>query len=325
MSSHAPPNGTQSRAAVIGAGTMGHAIAQVFAQGGFEVWLIDVRLDILEHALAQIRANLSLLEEQRMLSAEGSGSVLSRIKVSMNPKKAVENAEFVTEAVSENLAVKKQVFKMLDEFTPRGTILASNTSGLSITSIAAATKRPERVIGTNWWNPAHIIPLVEIMKGRKTSMETVAKTKSVLTNIGKKPITVLKPIQGFIGNRLQMALFREALNLLEKGVATVEDIDSAVSYGPGFRYPALGPFQVSDYGGLDVFYHLSQELFRDLDHSRKPSLELKRLIAKNQVGIKSGKGFYDYKGFSQVELARDRDRRLLGIVKALRLNEQGEV
>jgi 3-hydroxybutyryl-CoA dehydrogenase len=174
------------------------------------------------------------------------------------------------------------------------------------------------VIGANWWNPAHIIPLVETMRGRKTSGGTVTKTKSILSSIDKKPITALKPIPGFIGNRLQMALFREALNLLERGVASMEDINTAVSYGLGFRYPVFGPFKVSDYGGLDVFYHLSQELFEDLDHSRKPSSTLKRLVAKNQVGVKTGRGFYDYKGLSEVELANERDRRLLGVSKALR-------
>jgi len=315
------PEKPRLKAAVIGAGTMGHGIAQTFAQGGFEVLLTDVREDILERALAQIRANLSLFEGQHMLDAEESEAVLSRIKVTTNPKEGIENCEFVTEAVAENIAIKKRVFRMLDDLTSKSAILASNTSGLSITSIATGTKRPERVIGTNWWNPAHIIPLVEIMRGRKTSKETVTKTVSVLRSIGKKPIVVLKPIPGFIGNRLQMALFREALNLLERGIASIEDIDTAVSYGPGFRYPVLGPFRVSDYGGLDVFYHLSQELFEDLSHSRKPSPALKLLVANNQVGIKSGKGFYDYKGLSKVELAKERDRRLLGVLKALQFRE----
>jgi len=321
LGAYVMPNKSRLRAAVIGAGTMGPGIAQTFAQEGYEVLLTDVRADILERALAQIRANLSLFEGQRMLSAEQSKKVLSRIRVTTNPKEGIGNCEFVTEAVTENLAVKKKIFKMLGELTSEGTILASNTSGLSVTTIAAGVKRPERVIGTNWWNPAHIIPLVEIMRGRKTSEETVTKTKSVLSSIGKKPIVVLKPILGFVGNRLQMALFREALNLLERGIASIEDIDTAVSYGPGFRYAVLGPFRVSDYGGLDVFFHLSQELFEDLDHSRKPSPTLKRLVAKNQVVIKSGKGFFTYMGLNEAELAKERDKKLLAVVRALQLKE----
>jgi len=321
MNPHATPDDPRLRAAVIGAGTMGPGIAQAFAQGGFEVWLVDVQEGILQRALAQIKTNLSLFEDQRMISSWEKESILSRIKVSTDPTEGIRDAEFVTEAVSESLAVKRKVFKTLDKLTPATAILASNTSGLSITSIATVTKRPERVIGANWWNPAHIIPLVEIMRGRKTSEETVMKTKSILLSIGKKPITVLKPILGFIGNRLQMALFREALNILERGVASVEDIDTAVSYGPGFRYPVLGPFRVSDYGGLDVFYHLSQELFKDLDHSRNPSPALKRLVAKNQVGIKTGKGFFDYNGLNEVELVKERDRGLLSVVRAVQLKE----
>jgi 3-hydroxybutyryl-CoA dehydrogenase len=311
------PSKMHMRTAVIGAGTMGHGIAQAFAQSGCEVWLVDLRADILQHALAQIRANLSLFEEQGMGSPGDSKRILSRIKVTTDPKEALENSEFVTEAVSENVVVKKQVFKVLDNLTLANAVLASNTSGLSISNIATATKRPERVIGTNWWNPAHIIPLVEIMLGEKTSRETLDQTKAVLASIGKKPITILKPIQGFIGNRLQMALFREALNLLERGVASVEDIDTAVSFGPGFRYPVLGPFKVSDHGGLDVFYHLSEELFEDLDSSNKPMSALKRLIENNQLGIKSGSGFYNYKGLKEADLLKDRDRKLLRIHRAI--------
>lgn len=305
------------KTAVIGAGTMGHGIAQAFAQGGCEVWLVDLRADILEHALLKIQANLSLFEEQGILTAAESKIVLSRINVTLNPQEALRNAEFITEAVAEDMVVKKRVFKMLDELTAKDAILASNTSGLSVSEIATATQRPGRVIGTNWWNPAHIIPLVEIMRGENTAGETLERTKEVLTRIGKKPITILKPIQGFVGNRLQIALFREALNLLERGIASVEDIDTAVSFGPGFRYPVLGPFKVSDFGGLDVFYHLCEELFDDLDESKGPPIGIKRLVEKSRVGIKSGGGFYDYGGLQEVEMMKDRDRKLLRIHRAV--------
>ena len=141
------------------------------------------------------------------------------------------------------MIVKKRVFKMLDEQTPKDAILASNTSGLNVSEIAAATRTPTRVVGTNWWNPPHIIPLVEIMGGENTTQETLERTRRVLKSIRKKPITILKPIQGFVGNRLQMALFREALNLLEKGIASIEDIDAAVSFGPGLQISRSWPIQ----------------------------------------------------------------------------------
>ncbi len=310
------------KTAVIGAGTMGHGIAQAFAQGGWEVWLVDLRPDILQHALIQLKADLRLFQEQGLLTVAESEVVLSRIKVTVNPEEAVRDADFVTEAVSEDMAVKKRVFKMLDEQTSRDAILASNTSGLNISEIAAATRTPMRVVGTNWWNPPQIIPLVEIMRGENTTEETLERTRAVLKSIGKKPITILKPIQGFVGNRLQMALFREAMSLLEKGIASIEDIDTAVSFGPGFRYPVLGPFRVSDFGGLDVFHHLSEELFNDLDRSSAPPSIMKRLVENGRIGVKSGRGFYDYTGSQEGELIKDRDRRLLEIHKAVLQGEK---
>lgn len=317
MSPHNISERTNMKTAVIGAGTMGHGIAQAFAQGGWDVWLVDLRADILQHALFQLRANLCLFQEQGILTAGESEVILSRINVTVNPEEAVRDAEFVTEAVSEDMIIKKGVFKMLDEQTPKDAVLASNTSGLNVSEIAAATRTSRRVIGTNWWNPPHIIPLVEIMRGENTTEETLERTRKVLKSIGKKPITILKPIQGFVGNRLQMALFREALSLLEKGIASVEDIDTAVSFGPGFRYPVLGPFRVSDFGGLDVFHHLCEELFNDLDRSIGAPSRMKRLVENDRIGIKSGSGFYDYSGSQESELIKDRDRRLLQIHKAV--------
>ncbi len=304
------------KVAVVGAGTMGHGIAQVFAQAGCTVKLIDINERVLEEAMVKIRANLEFFVENHLITPEESARVLSRIQTSVNLESAVRDVEYVTEAVPEEMDLKQQIFRKLDSNTPDQAILASNTSGLSITEIANATEKPERVIGTNWWNPPHIIPLVEMMKGEKTTDETVQRTKEVLTKIGKKPILILKPVPGFVGNRLQIALFREALNLLESGVASAEDIDTAVSYGPGFRYPVLGPFQVADFGGLDVFYHLSGDLYKDLDCSKKPQEVLTRLIEEGKLGFKSGEGFYTYKDKDPNEVLKNRDRRLLRILRA---------
>lgn len=303
------------RVAVVGAGTMGHGIAQVFAQAGCIVKLIDINEQVLKEALVKIKANLEFFVENNLLTPKESAETVSRIETSTDLESAVKDVEYVTEAVPEKMSLKQQIFEKMDNNTPSHTILASNTSGLSITEIANATRNPDRIIGTNWWNPPHIIPLVEMMKGEKTTDETVQRTKEVLTKIGKKPILILKPIAGFVGNRLQIALFREALNLLEKGVASAEDIDTAMSYGPGFRYPVLGPFKVADFGGLDVFYHLSGDLFRDLDCSKKPQEVLARLIEEGKLGFKSGEGFYTYKDKDPNEVLKGRDRRLLGILR----------
>lgn len=301
---------------VIGAGTMGHGIAQVFAQAGYEVKLVDVSEEALRLASTRMKANLDLFVEAGLIGLEESRIVLSRIELTSDFEN-LGDFEFATESVTEDLNVKQQIFRKLDALGPKNAILASNTSGLSITEIASVTKRPERVIGTNWWNPPHIIPLVEVMRGEKTHDDAVQRTKEVLGRVGKRPILVLKPIRGFIGNRLQIALLREALYLLENGVASAEDIDTAVSYGPGFRYPVLGPFKTADFGGLDVFCHLSGDLFKELDSSAEPQKVLARLVEAQKLGVKSGEGFYKYSSREMSEMLKQRDRKLLRILKSV--------
>jgi 3-hydroxybutyryl-CoA dehydrogenase len=304
------------KVAVIGAGTMGHGIAQVFAQAGHDVQLIDEVKTALDDGLAKIRENLDFLGKLGIVAPLESERILLRIHPSLELEGALSDVEFVTEAVCEDLKLKKEIFRKLDAVAPTNAILASNTSGLSITEIASATREPTRVIGTNWWNPPQIIPLVEMSKGDLTSDETIRRTSEILTGVGKKPILVLKPLRGFVGNRLQIALFREALNLLEKGVASVEDIDAAVTNGLGFRYAVLGPFRVADYGGLDVFYHLSRELYNDLDCPTEPQDALARLVREGKLGVKSGKGFYSYERKNTREALAERDRKLLKILNA---------
>jgi 3-hydroxybutyryl-CoA dehydrogenase len=304
------------KTAVIGAGTMGHGIAHVFAQAGYDVNLVDISEEALKRALNNIRGNLAFFVERGILTSSESIDIFSRINVSMDLEGSVRDVEFVTEAIPEEMELKQKVFSRLDASTPDHAILASNTSGLSIKEIAMFTEKPERVIGTNWWNPPHIIPLVEMMKGEMTSDKTVQRTREILSRIGKKPVLILKPIQGFVGNRLQIALFREALSLLEKGVASAEDIDTAASFGPGFRYPILGPFKTADFGGLDIFYHLTKDLYKDLDSSKKTHRVIDRLVEDGKLGFKTGEGFYNYKEKDPEELIRERDRKLLEILRA---------
>lgn len=304
-----------SIAAVIGAGTMGHGIAQVFAQHGWAVTLVDKDERILKMAMSRIALNLRTLVEYGVIESDAIDGVLSRITATVHLGRAVKKAEYVTEAVTEDIDLKKQIFRLLDENTAEETVLASNTSGLGIDMIASSTSRPERVIGTNWWNPPHITPLVEIMVGRETSRETIERTRNVLEEVGKKPITLLNAIPGFIGNRLQIALLREALSLVDKGFVSVEDIDRAVKYGPGFRWAAYGPLEVADFGGLDVFRTLAQDLYPSLEASTEVKGMLDELPTKGHTGIKSGRGFHDYRNRNIPSLLNERDRKLISILR----------
>jgi 3-hydroxyacyl-CoA dehydrogenase len=294
---------------------MGHGIAQVFAQHEWAVSLVDNDERILKEAQSKIALNLRTLAECRVIKQDAIDVVLSRITTTADLERAVKNAEYVTEAVPEDMGLKKQIFRLLDENTPEEAILASNTSGLDIDLIASSTSNPGRVIGTNWWNPPHIVPLVEIMVGRQTSHETIERTKDVLEKVGKKPITLLNAIPGFVGNRLQIALLREALSLVNKGSVSIEDLDRAVKYGLGFRWAAYGPLEIVDFGGLGVFRTLAQDLYPSLDSSTEVKGALDELVRQGHRGIQSGKGFYDYSNRNVASLLSERDRKLISILR----------
>ena len=211
--------------------------------------------------------------------------------------------------------VKKEVFKKLDQFAPSHAILASNTSGLSITEIGAVTHKPEKTIITHGGNPPHIIPVVEIVRGEKTPDETAELTYRLMLKLGKKPVRLLKEVPGFLFNRLQLALYREALYCLETGVATAEDIDNVVKAGYGFRLANLGPLETSDFGGLDTFYRLAQNLFPDLSAAQSAPAVLEKLVQAGKLGVKTGEGFYSYPPAVAKRKIKQRDQRLLRQLK----------
>ena len=239
--------------AVIGAGIMGHGFAQVFAQKGFPVFLYDIDKEILKRASLRIAANLDTFIKHGIIRQKEKKAALEKIATTTDLREAVGKADFVLEAIPEIMDLKKEAFTKLDQLAPPHAILASNTSGLSITEIGAVTRRPEKTIITHGGNPPHIIPVIEIVRGEKTSDETAELTYRLMLKLGKKPVRLLKEVPGFLFNRLQFALYREALHCLEEGVATAEDIDLVVKAGYGFRLPVLGPLETSDFGGLDTF------------------------------------------------------------------------
>jgi 3-hydroxyacyl-CoA dehydrogenase len=305
------------KVAVIGSGIMGHGIGQAFALGGYEVRLNDISDDLLNEAFRQIQRNLDTFIEFGITTSDQAREALFRIKTNTDLKKTVEDSDFVVEALPEMMDLKKRVLGKLDEYAPPHAIIASNTSGLSLTEMAAEIKRQDQAVIAHWWNPPHIIPVVEIVKGRFTSDETVNRTYELLAAIGKKPVKIWKEVPGFLGNRLQFALYREALACLRDGVASAEDIDLAVKGTFGFRLPTIGPLETSDFGGLDTFLNICRYLFKEIDRSTEPPEILKEKVAQKKLGIKTGEGFYAYPGEKGQEKIKERDRQFLQRLKCL--------
>ena len=235
--------------ACVGAGLIGHGWATLFSSKGYEVTLQDLREEALKHALSQIRQKLEFLAEKKLLRGESCEDCLGRIRATTDLAEAVGDADYVQESVYESYEVKKELFKSMDAAAPPQTILASSSSTLKMTVIQKATERPGRCIVAHPWNPPYLMPLVEIIPGRKTSPETVKATKEFMTKLGKVAVVQKKEVSGTIGNRLAAALWREAIDLVHKGVAELEDVDKAVSAGPGIRWAILGPHVGYHLGG----------------------------------------------------------------------------
>lgn len=308
--------------AVLGAGTMGHSLAQVFAQGGCNVWLNDLQDGILQKAKKMIASNLKTLVDLGMLEANQPAVILDRIQTTTKIETAGKQAQFVIEAIIEDVAAKKKMFSALDRVCPPEAILASNTSYLDIFRFVE-TKRPDKVLITHWFAPPHLVPLVEVVRGPHTSEESIDAVKAFLTRLGKKPIVITKFLPGFIANRLQGALRIESHFLLDNGYATPEDIDVASKASFGLRIPILGLMKREDFAGLDtVQRNLNNQMYNPPE-ARGSSKTLDRLIEKGKLGVKTGSGFYDYNGKTAEELMRERDIKLIKLREFLR--ELGEL
>ncbi|MBU3180203.1 3-hydroxyacyl-CoA dehydrogenase family protein [Clostridium psychrophilum] len=280
--------------AVLGTGTMGHGIALLCAKAGLNVVMYGRSDASLDRGFNSIKNALSMLETQGKLEDKSYEEILSKIKGVKTIEEAAENADFIIESLAEDLELKQNIFQSLDEICLPEVILVSNTSGLSPTDLAKNTKHKERVIVAHFWNPPHLIPLVEVVPGEKTSQDTIAITLEWVEFIGKKAVRMEKECLGFIGNRLQLALLREALYIVEKGWAKPEEVDKAMEFGHGRRLPVTGPLCSADLGGLDIFNNISSYLFKDLCNYTEPSKLLMDKVKQGEIGSKSGKGFYNW-------------------------------
>jgi 3-hydroxybutyryl-CoA dehydrogenase len=272
---------------------VGHGLGLHFARAGYQVSLYSRTQQTLDKAVENVRANLPALLQGQASVEDEIEKIISRIETTRNVDEAVAKASIIIESVAENLKVKQDLFKELDQMCPRDVILATNTSVISITAIASEAQNRDRIIGTHFWFPPYLIPLVEVVKGKDTSDETMEITYQFMKEAGKHPIKCLKDVPGFVANRLQHALWREAISIVEKGIADAATVDDAIKQSFGIRIPVLGPIENADMAGLDLVLAIHNNVLQDLEASPNPSPLLKDQVTKGELGFKSGKGLYD--------------------------------
>ena len=306
----------KKKVAVLGAGVMGTGIAQAFAMKGHEVMIIFVYDDKLRAKPMEVmESNLKVLVENDVLKSSQIPEILGKVKLTESLEEACEFADIIFECIVEKLEVKQDYFAKMDALCDKKTILCSNTSAISITEIAEKSVNKERIVGTHFWNPAYLIPLVEVIKTKYVSDEAVNETYNILEEAGKSPVVVQKDVPGFLANRLQHALFREAISIVENGIASPEDVDKAIKTGFGMRLGVRAPFEVIDAGGIDLTYNIHKYLFPHIENSTEPSKMLKKLLDEGKNGFRTGEGFMKW---SQEDIAASQKNLIEGLIKVAR-------
>ena len=305
--------------AVVGAGLMGHGIAQVLSLRPGVVWLYDVAQPALDRAVTRIGDGLAALVRHGLLEPAAAEAARARVRSTTDLGQAVESASFIVEAAPEDLTLKQSLFSELERLAPAEAVLATNTSSILIADIVADVRRGERVVGSHFFLPASIVPLVEVTRGPATSDATMDQTVAIWRSCGKVPIRVEKDVIGMIANRLQAGLIREAIYLVSQGVATPADVDTAVRMSFGLRYLVSGPLEQRDLGGLDLHAQTSREVWPNLGPTEIARAYLLEMVARGDTGVKGGRGFFDWSGQDPEEVRRSRNEALLHTVKALGL------
>ena len=306
--------------AIAGAGTMGYSLAQAFSAAGYPVKLYDLFPAALDKARDMIALNQQTEVTSGKLTAEQSAALIGRISLT-SQLEDLANTDFLVEAILEKLEVKHDFYRQLCAVVAEDAILCSNTSGLSITKIAEAVTHPERFAGMHWMNPPHIIPLIEIVEGEKTAPETAECVRQVALGMKKKPV-IVKDAPSFVLNRLQQAILRESLHIVQQGIASPEAVDDVMKYALGFRYACFGPFETCDLGGLDIHHNIAKYTFADLCNATEPFGLISECIEHDRLGVKNGAGFYDYSDGKDVEVIRHRDHMFNKLAQCLFEDEE---
>jgi len=304
----------EGKITILGSGLMGSGIALMGALHDHPVTLYDTQEKALAQAIPSIRKNLELMAQSRNDLPETMDIILNRISLTSELKDAVNGAEFIIECVPENMELKQNLFKEIDMMCPLETILCTNTSVMSITEIASKSVNRQRIVGTHFWNPPFLIPLVEIVPTVDTSAIVVERTFNLLVAIGKHPVRVNKDVPGFVANRLQHALWREAISIVERGIADAETVDECVRYGFGLRLPILGPLENSDMVGTDLTFAIHSYILKHLESSSEPSPLLQEMMEDGSLGFKSGSGFFSW---TREEISNSREKLVQYLLEQL--------
>ena len=299
------------KTAMIGAGTMGAGFGVTFSLAGYGSWLYDISQKQLDLGRDRIAKALDLFIEEDLITPDRAEAAQKLIHYTTDLKEAVSGAQFLLEAVPEIMDLKKELYPQLEALLDDDAIMATNTSGLSVTEIASVCRKPDRVVGMHWFNPPEMVPLVEVTKGQQTDPAAAKLVYDLVEKVGHVPIMLKKEAPGFVANRMQMALFREALNIMAEGIADPEDIDRAVSAGVGVRWSWAGPMELADLGGLDTWGYVSGYMWKMISNASELPDFYKKMIDQGNLGLKTGQGFFEYDAAKAAEAVRQRDQYMI--------------